>query len=260
MERASDLSDLHGAFANKGKIMDSGSGHPPGPYFTVDLHLHTNRGSADSNLAPKDMIARAQAIGIGAVCITEHDNAWDLREIATLAADSGVIFLRGMEVTTEMGHIGVFGLSEYVGGIYKLRELRKVVDKLGGIMVANHPFRYKLDPRFSFINADHEPIDPERPETAAKLEIFEVCDAVEALNGACSEEENLFALKVARTLGLAEVAGSDSHSANSIGCVTTLLSEPVRNERELIEAIKARQTRAGRGLIAGSVTPFEIPR
>ena len=228
-------------------------------YFTVDLHLHTNRGSADSNLAPKAMIERAQAIGIGAVCITEHDNAWDLREIATLAAGSGVIFLRGMEVTTEMGHIGVFGLTEYVGGIYKLRELRKVVDQLGGIMVANHPFRYKLDPRFSFINEDREPIDPERPETAARLEIFELCDAVEALNGACSEEENLFALKVARHLGLAEVAGSDSHSANSIGCVTTLLTEPVRNERELIEAIKARQTRAGRGLISGRVVPFEIP-
>ena len=100
--------------------MDSGSGHPSGPYFTIDLHLHTNRGSADSNLSPKDMIARAQAIGIGAVCITEHDNAWDLREIKTLAEDSGVIFLRGIEVTTELGHIGVFGLNEYVGGIYNL--------------------------------------------------------------------------------------------------------------------------------------------
>ena len=65
----------------------SGHPHPAGPYFTVDLHLHTNRGSADSNLAPKEMVARAQAIGIGAICITEHDNIWDLREIATLAAD-----------------------------------------------------------------------------------------------------------------------------------------------------------------------------
>src|ERR1700733_1508119 len=119
-------------------MASDGSGHPAsGPYFTIDLHLHTNRGSADSNLSPKDMIARAQAIGIGAVCITEHDNAWDLREIATLAVDSGVIF-------------------------------------------ANHPFRYKLDPRFSFLNADQEAIDPDRPETAARLEIFEVCDAVEA--------------------------------------------------------------------------------
>ncbi len=234
-------------------------GRQAGPYFTVDLHLHTTRGSADSNLSPKDLIERAHAIGIGAVCITEHDNIWDLKEIAAIATDAGVLCLRGMEVTTEMGHIGVFGLNEYVGGIYKLRELRKVVDGLGGIMVANHPFRYKLDPRFSFINEDHEPIDPAHPERAAKLEIFRVCDAVEALNGACSEEENLFALKVARTLGLAEVAGSDSHSANSVGYVTTLLPSPVRTERELIDAIKARKTRAGRGLLDGAVAPFEIP-
>src|ERR1700677_3292656 len=192
-------------------MASDGSGHPAlGPYFTIDLHLHTNRGSDDSNLSPQDMIARAQAIGIGAVCITEHDNAWDLREIATLAVDSGVIFLRGMEVTTEMGHIGVFGLTEYVGGIYKLRELRKVVDNLGGIMVANHPFRYKLDPRFSFLNADQEAIDMEHPERSAQLEIMQLCDAVEVLNGGCSEEENRFALKVARCLGLAEVAGAGS--------------------------------------------------
>jgi predicted metal-dependent phosphoesterase TrpH len=234
-------------------------GRQAGPYFTVDLHLHTTRGSADSNLSPKDLIERARAIGIGAVCITEHDNIWDLKEIASIAADAGVLCLRGMEVTTEMGHIGVFGLNEYVGGIYKLRELRKVVDGLGGIMVANHPFRYKLDPRFSFINEDHEPIDPTHPERAAKLEIFRVCDAVEALNGACSEEENLFALKVARALGLAEVAGSDSHSANSVGYVTTLLPSPVRTERELIDAIKARKTRAGRGLLDGAVAQFGIP-
>ena len=239
--------------------MDSSAGgQQNGTWFTVDLHLHTNRGSADSNLSPKDLIERARAIGIGAVCITEHDNVWDLKEIAASAAAAGVTCIRGMEVTTEMGHVGVFGLSEYVGGIYKLAELRKVVDKLGGIMVANHPFRYKLDPRFSFINPDHEPIDPEHPEPATKLEIIRMCDAIEVLNAACSEEENLFALRVARLLGRAEVAGSDSHSANSIGVVTTLFAEPVRSERELIEAIRAGRTRAGRGLLNGTLAPFDL--
>jgi predicted metal-dependent phosphoesterase TrpH len=201
------------------------------------------------------MIERAHAIGIGGVCITEHDNAWNLKDLEPLTENTGVLYLRGMEVTTEMGHVGVFGLTEYVGGIYKLRELRKVVDRLGGIMVANHPFRYKLDPRFSFMNADAEAIDMGHPERAARLEIMQVCDAVEVLNGACSDDENLFALKVARSLGLAEVAGSDSHSANSLGCVTTLLPEPVRNERDLIDLIKARKTLAGRGLLQGAVTP-----
>ena len=137
--------------------MASGSRHPSGPYFSVDLHLHTNRGSSDSNLAPADLVARAGVIGIGAVCITEHDTMWEPREMDLLGNESGVVFLRGMEVTTDMGHIGVFGLDRYVGGIYKLSELRKVVDAAGGILVANHPFRYKLDPRFSFINPDGEP-------------------------------------------------------------------------------------------------------
>ncbi|HLK87802.1 MAG TPA: PHP domain-containing protein [Candidatus Binataceae bacterium] len=228
-------------------------------YFTVDLHLHTNRGSADSNLAPDDLVERAAAVGIGAVCITEHDTMWDVRELAASARERGVLLLRGMEVTTDMGHIGVFGMDGYLGGIYKLAELRRVADRHGAILIANHPFRYRLDARMSFLNSDREPIDPAHPERAAKMEIFGMVDAVEALNGACSEEENLFALKVAARLGLAVVAGSDSHSAGSIGCVTTLFSEPLRNERELVDAIRARRSRAGRGLLGGAVAPFELP-
>lgn len=237
----------------------AGSGHHGGPYFTVDVHLHTNRGSADSNLAPRDLVERARAVGIGAVCITEHDTMWDLAEVGAMAREAGVLLLRGMEVTTDMGHIGVFGLDAYVGGIYKLSELRRVAIQKGAILIANHPFRYKLDARFSFINSDHELIDPAHPERAAALEIFRMVDAIEVLNGACSEEENLFALKVAERLGLAVVAGSDSHSAGSIGCVTTLFPEPVRNEPEMIEAIRARRSRAGRGLLKNAVAPFELP-
>ncbi|HKN00051.1 MAG TPA: CehA/McbA family metallohydrolase [Candidatus Binataceae bacterium] len=238
--------------------MTNGSGHPSGPYFSVDLHLHTNRGSSDSNLAPADLVERAGAIGIGAICITEHDNMWESREMAALRG-RGVVFLRGMEVTTDMGHIGVFGLDRYVGGIYKLAELRKVVDAAGGILVANHPFRYKLDPRFSFINPDNETVDPAHPEHAAKLKIFEMVDAIEVLNGACSEDENVFALRVARHLGIAEVAGSDSHSAGSVGCVSTLLDAPVQDERALIDAIKRKRCWAGRGLLKNALVPFDLP-
>jgi predicted metal-dependent phosphoesterase TrpH len=238
--------------------MEPGSGHAPRPYFTVDLHLYTNRGSSDSNMTPNELIERARALGIGAVCITEHDNMWDLLEVAELAAAAGVLLLRGMEVTTDFGHIGVFGLERYVGGIYKLKELRRVADGADGLLVANHPFRYKLDARFSFINPDSEPIDPAYPERAAKLEIFHLVDAIEVLNGACSEEENQFALKVARRLGLAEVAGSDSHSERSVGCVTTLLEAPVTSERGLIDAIKARRCAAGRGLLRNALERFEL--
>src|SRR5260370_29836141 len=118
---------------------DSRSGHETGPSFSVDLHLHTNRGSSDSTLALNELVARASAIGIGAVCITEHDNMWDLREMAALSDQSGVIFLRGMEVTTEMGHIGSFGLERYIGALYKVPALRPIVDLEGDLLIADHP-------------------------------------------------------------------------------------------------------------------------
>jgi len=237
-------------------MASAGSGHPDGPYFTVDLHLHTTRGSSDSNLSPQALIERAREIQIGAICITEHDNMWESGAIRDLAAGAGVTILHGMEVTTEHGHVGVFGLDRYVGGIYKLKELRRVADSEGGILIANHPFRYKLDAKVSFMNGHGEPLDPDKVDSAAELEIFRIADAVEVLNGACSEEENLFALRVARHLGLAEVAGSDSHSSRSVGYVTTLFERPIHDRRELIDAILARECCAGRGLHERAVRSF----
>ena len=96
----------------------------------------------------------------------------------------------------------------------------------------------------------------EAPDRAAKLKIFELVDAIEVLNGACGEDENALALKVARHLGMAEVAGSDSPSAGSVGCVTTLLDTPVKDERDLIDAIRARRCRAGRGLLKSALVPL----
>ena len=153
-------------------MADSRSGHPSrrGPTSRVDLHLHTNRGSSDSNLAPKDLVERARAIGIGAVCITEHDNMWDSREIAAMAARLGRDLSARDGSDHRHGARRRVRAERYVGGIYKLAELRRVVDLEGGILIANHPFRYKLDPRFSFINPDSEPIDPTYPGPRGQAE------------------------------------------------------------------------------------------
>jgi predicted metal-dependent phosphoesterase TrpH len=240
-------------------MASSGSGHPGGPYFTIDLHLHTSRGSSDSNVSPQQVVERAREIGISAVCVTEHDHIWDMQEVKDLAAEAGVVLLRGMEVTTEIGHVGAFGLDRYVGGIYKLKELRRVADDCGGLLIANHPFRYKLDPKLTFFNNHDAAFDSNDVQKAAEQVIFSMVDAVEVLNGCCSEDENRFALQVARSLNLAEVAGSDSHSVDSVGCVCTLLEAPVLNERDLIDAIKANRSRAGRGLLHDGVKLFDFP-
>ena len=222
----------------------------------IDFHVHTTRGSSDSNLDPLLMIDQAHTIGLEGICITEHDNAWTDPEIEEYARERGVTLFLGIEVTTEWGHVGAFGLDRYVGGIYKVKELRRIIDEVDGFLIANHPFRYKLDPRFQFIHKT-APIDLADPASGSQaLEVMEYVDAIEVVNGACSEEENRYAQAVAEHVGCKRIGGSDSHSAPSIGCAVTLFERPLSTTRELIDELKAGRYATGQGLNTGELRVF----
>lgn len=225
----------------------------------IDFHVHTTRGSSDSNLDPFVMIDQAHEIGLEGICITEHDNAWTDPQVDAYARERGVTLFQGIEVTTEWGHVGAFGLDRYVGGIYKVKELRRVIDEVGGFLIANHPFRYKLDPRFQAIHRT-EPIDARDPTSGSKaLELLEYVDAIEVVNGACSEEENRYAQAVAEHVGCKRVGGSDSHSASSIGCAVTIFEHTPSTTRELIEALQAGRYHPGHELHTGRLRAFPDP-
>jgi len=222
----------------------------------IDFHTHTTRGSADSNMDPFAMIDQAQKIGLEGLCITEHDNAWDDTKIDEYALERKVTIFRGIEVTTEWGHVGAFGLKQYIGGIYKVKELRRVIDDVGGFLIANHPFRYKLDPRFQFIHKT-PPIDAEDPASGYQaLEVLQYVDEIEVINGACSEQENLYAHAVAQHLGKKGVGGSDSHSTQSIGCAVTVLERKVSTVQELVGELRAGRYTPGQGLNVGQMRAF----
>ena len=222
----------------------------------IDFHTHTTRGSSDSNLDPFALVDQAQKISLDGVCITEHDNAWADPQIENYARERGVTLFRGIEVTTEWGHVGAFGLDQYVGGIYKVKELRRIINEVDGFLIANHPFRYKLDPRFQFIHKT-PPIDPQNPVSGiSALEVLQYVDAVEVVNGACSEQENLFAHAVAQQLGCKGIGGSDSHSASSLGCAVTVLEKTIFTVRDLIEELKADRYHPGQGLHVGQFRTF----
>ncbi len=222
----------------------------------IDFHVHTTRGSSDSNLDPLLMIDQAHTIGLEGICITEHDNAWTDPEIEEYARERGVTLFLGIEVTTEWGHVGAFGLDRYVGGIYKVKELRRIIDEVDGFLIANHPFRYKLDPRFQFIHKT-TPIDQANPVSGSQaLEVLDYVDAIEVVNGACSEEENRYAQAVAEHVGCKRIGGSDSHSVSSIGCAVTIFERPLSTTRELIDELKAGRYSTGQGLNTGDLREF----
>ena len=88
------------------------------------------------------------------------------------------------------------------------------------------------------------------------LELLEYVDAIEVVNGACSEEENRYAQAVAEHVGCKRIGGSDSHSASSIGCAVTIFERPLSTTRELIDELKAGRYSTGQGLNTGDLREF----
>lgn len=206
--------------------------------MTIDLHVHTSRGSADSNIDPFALIDQARNIGLNGLCITEHNNVWTDRRLDCYARKRRVLLFRGMEVTTEFGHVGVFGLRCYVAGIFSVRKLRRVTDEMGGFLIANHPFRYRLDLNSRFLSQSL-PLDQTDPALAAQaIELFKYVDAIEAVNGACSKDENRFAAEAAKALGYKVVGGSDSHRITTLGSAATIFERNVLTSRALLNELK----------------------
>ena len=214
-----------------------------------DLHVHTVRGSSDSGLTPDQLIEGAISVGLDGVCLTEHGGGWDDRELERTFNGSGLTVLRGLEVDTDMGHVLVFGLHSYVQGMNRVVDLRRAVDRAGGVIVSAHPFRNLFNRPPYNVNLLYKD-SAQRPgtaEEAAGHPVFELVDDVEVANGSNTDQENEFCRQVARRLGFRGTGGSDAHSAHGIGRCVTVFDGEVRSESDLIDALKAKAFRPGPG-------------
>ena len=190
-----------------------------------DMHIHTTKGSSDSNLSPEEMVLQAEQLGLFGLCITEHSGPWDRHEFQRFADQHDVILIRAMEVETDMGHILAFGMDRYLSGINKAVNLRQELDKVGGFMVTAHPFRnlYPVRPNgrpLIYQSADHV---PSTVSGASEHPIFSLVDAVEVANGATSNIENEFAFKVGETSGIKGDRGQRCSLPERVGTVCDCL-------------------------------------
>jgi predicted metal-dependent phosphoesterase TrpH len=225
----------------------------------IDLHVHTTRGSSDSNLSPEDMVAESKRLGVPGLCITEHNSLWDRHEFAAFARKHDMLLIRGVEVDTEMGHVLVFGMEDYVSGISRIAELRRVVDDAKGFMITAHPFRGIHNPGGfgrPYLYRDTAEM-PDTVEEASEHAVFGLADAVEVANGNTIDSENAFARGVAERLGMKGTGGSDAHSVHGLGRCFTVFEDDVRSEEEFIEALRRGRYYAAYGLRTGSVRAFQ---
>lgn len=223
----------------------------------VDMHIHTTNGASDSQLRPEEMSEIAKRIGLTGVNVTEHDRVWDRYTAEAFRRDNPHLFLSpGMEVSTDMGHIIVVGLREYVGGIRNCANLRKVVDELGGFMSVAHPFRHFFDP-VTFTRHGQKP--PEMtPQNLAKMPVFEHVHGIEVLNGANTMRENYMALQVAHLLGKVTTAGSDAHSTSGVGYYCLQFDAQLESQEQMIQELHAGRVKPLRGLPEGNISVFTL--
>lgn len=192
----------------------------------IDIHTHTSIGSPCSILHPEDLIATAKEKGIEAVCITDHDTTRAVKICKEIGRKYDFLVLGGMEVRCKEGDVLTFGLWERPPGKIKVQELIDLVHDVGGVAIPAHPFR------------------TEAPSLGDKIWEVRGFDAIEILNGNASDYQNELARKAALKLNLPGTGGSDAHSILTVGEYLTFFEDQIKNEEELIVAIKERKFRA----------------
>ena len=111
--------------------LHSGDPHSRDPHaINADLHCHSFY--SDGMLAPAVLVQRAKANGVDLMALTDHDELAGLAEAAEAAADLGIRFVPGVEVSVSWGgetlHIVGLGVDpespELVAGLAGVRSGR----------------------------------------------------------------------------------------------------------------------------------------
>ena len=188
----------------------------------IDLHTHSRPYSGDSIFDAEELVWRAAEAGLDGICLTEHDSMPPVSQVRALSERYGILVLRGMELTTETGHVLVFGLDAYSPSLRSPEVLRREADAQGAVIFLAHPYR-----------GWSRPIDWER--------LPGLFHGVEALNGQEHATRNDQAQQLAGNFELPGIGGSDTHFLSGLAvCATRLAQWP------LDEAALAAELRRGR--------------
>jgi predicted metal-dependent phosphoesterase TrpH len=201
---AAELNRLYRGLARRRRRRPAADGAPlPGREpILCDLHMHTSW-SHDCSIPVADLVDHAEAVGLGAIAVTDHNAFGGALEAVELARGRDLIVIPGEEVKTagEGEVIGLFLTEEIPRGM-SFADTVAAIKSQGGLVYVPHPFdRMHAIPSTETLRRH-----------LADIDVFEVYNA-RLLFEAYNDE----ALRFAAKYNLAPGAGSDAHVLQGVG-------------------------------------------
>ncbi len=171
-------------------------------WIIADLHMHT-AWSHDCSIDPGELVDHAEAEGLGAIAVTDHNVFGGALEAVDHARARDLVVIPGEEVKTDSNGevIGLFLEREIPRGL-SFEDTVAAIREQDGIVYLPHPF--------DRLHAIPGPRTLHRQ--LAEIDVFEVYNA-RLLFEAYNDEALRFARKYNLTMG----AGSDAHVLQGVG-------------------------------------------
>jgi predicted metal-dependent phosphoesterase TrpH len=205
--------------------------------LSVELHAHSEL-SYDGRDQIELLLEQAEAVGLDALAVTDHDEIDASLEAAALAEEYGLVGIPGMEVSSAAGHVLALGIEELVPAGLSYDETLDRIASLGGVAVIPHPFQSSRHGVAAHIS---------RGQLVA-------ADAIEVYNSRLfTGRANRQAERFAGDHDLPMTAGSDAHIAEMVGQAITEVDAYHRSAEGILDAVVD-----GRTSVVGKRTPWFI--
>lgn len=205
--------------------------------LAVELHTHSSL-SHDGRDPVDLLLEQAEAVGLDALAVTDHDAIAASLEAVDRAPEYDLIGIPGIEITCKQGHVLGLGVREQIPPGLSFAETLDRIHDLDGIAVIPHPFQ-----------KSRSGVGPNVSASALAR-----ADAIEVYNSRLlTGRGNRKAKRFAEQHNLPMTAGSDAHIAEMVGQAVTLIGASSETSEGIIEAIREGHTKVG-----GKRTPWRI--